>query len=387
MIRWKTLPWVLGVAGLAISLVAANRLIAQHETKPDGGGGGAAKPNAPTGLTIDGVVDSDPTVLRIDPPGIVGLPALTIKKVLVKEGDFVKPGDVLVQFDDAQFKQKEAAALKELEVAQAKVLTAKLQVKDFPKKTEQQRLAVDAAQKRFEGAKRAFEVAVANFNKVLDEKAFALTESQKEEKRRNNPELVTADSLVEQLEKLLKKEQLDLERLSTVVVDAKTGKSYNAADLDVLAAEAAVEAVRAKVAEAKSLNDAFKLKAEVPGEIENLMATDGMTFSPTSRTSMMYLVPSGTRVVRAEVEAEFASRVNAWEGKAVTVCDAYNFANTYAGIVRRVSSAFLPKRFGSDSLVGGSGRVLECTVDVPDPKPSGKPPLRPGQQVRVIFGK
>jgi len=85
------------------------------------------------------------------------------------------------------------------------------------------------------------------------------------------------------------------------------------------------------------------------------------------------------------VEAEFASKVNAQVGRTVTICDSFNFNNTYTGVVRRVSGAYLPKRFGTDSLMGSSSRVLECTIDIPNPKPLGLPPLRPGQPVRVTF--
>jgi hypothetical protein len=101
----------------------------------------------------------------------------------------------------------------------------------------------------------------------------------------------------------------------------------------------------------------------------------------------MYLIPSGPRVVRAEVEAEFAHKIDDFIGKTVTIRAGQNFADTYTGTARRVSGAFLPKRFGGDSLVGNPTRVLECLIEITDPAPAGRPPLRPGQPVRVTFGQ
>jgi multidrug resistance efflux pump len=386
MKRWKTLPWVLGVAVLAISLVAANKLLSKDDTKPTEPGANAppAKASLPSGLTIVGTVDSDPTMLRIDPPGIVGLPALTIKKVLVKEGDIVKPGDVLIQFDDSQFLPEKLMAEKKLLAAESRVKQAELARLDYPKKLKQQKSVVDLAETKHADAVRIRDSAYATA-RAAKSALVPLTPEQKEDQIKNSLELIALDNSVKQAKINWDNEKNTYERLETAKIDVN-GQLLNSADLDYRAALDEVEAVRAGIKKVEAIIESFKLKALVEGEIECLMASDGMTFSPTTRTMLMYLVPTGPRVIRAEVEAEFASKVNAQVGKTVTIYDNFNFNLTYTGTVRRVSSTFLPKRFGADALVANNNRVLECTIDVPNPKPAGKPPLRPGQPVRVTFG-
>src|SRR5262249_10214030 len=105
MSRLRVLPWVVGVVLLACTLVGANRLFHPDDGTSPGGGGAApknGKPNGPalTGGTIAiGSVDSVPSPVRIGPPSVSAL--ATVAKVFPKEGTEVKPGDDLVQFDDA----------------------------------------------------------------------------------------------------------------------------------------------------------------------------------------------------------------------------------------------------------------------------------------------
>jgi multidrug resistance efflux pump len=146
--------------------------------------------------------------------------------------------------------------------------------------------------------------------------------------------------------------------------------------------------IRAKISEAKLMLESFKLKSQLAGTVERLAAVPGMTFGPTSHAPLMYLVPSGKRVVRAEVEAEFvnAHKIDAQKGQTVTICDHHDTTQSYTGTVLRIGQAFLPKRFG-DTLLGSTNRVLECTIEIVETNQSGKPPLRPGQAVRVMFSK
>ena len=69
----------------------------------------------------------------------------------------------------------------------------------------------------------------------------------------------------------------------------------------------------------------------------------------------------------------------------MTIYDDTNFALTYEGTVRRVADSFLPKRGADVALTVSPTRVLEVEIDIADPAPAGKPPLRVGQPVRVSF--
>ena len=60
---------------------------------------------------------------------------------------------------------------------------------------------------------------------------------------------------------------------------------------------------------------------------------------------------------------------------------------TYKGKVRRIGGTFLPKRSSIETLLNNETRVLEAEVEVLDPNPTDRPPLRVGQRVRVDLGQ
>ena len=177
-------------------------------------------------------------------------------------------------------------------------------------------------------------------------------------------------ALVTELTTKAAAEKVKLKQLQAVPIDSP-----------VQQANAGVEQVQAAVAEAEAVVESFKLRAKVTGVVERLTAEAGMTFGPTSREPLLYLIPTGKRIVRAEVEAEFAHKIDAYVGKRVTVCDSHNFSLTYGGVAVRVSRAFLPKRNGGDALVAPA-RVLECTIEVNEPTPAGRPPSHPPRPQR-----
>jgi multidrug resistance efflux pump len=392
MIRWKALPWLLGVALLAVSLVAALR---NADTPLPGGSGGpvALVSPLPAGaVTCLGTVDTDPPVMPIHAPGVLGLSALTVDKVLVREGDSVKPGDVLVQFDPTQFVHEVAVAEQKLNDAQWRLELAQLQREDFPRKLALQQLAVEVAEMKVKTAITKRDVGRRLFDRTLDAEfkpsttaREPLSDAEKKRRREESQELIDADAAVELFKKGLEKEQADLKRLEATRSDAN-GQRLTPADLDHQRVIAEVEGIREAIKSAKAKIEAFKLKAQVGGTVERLTAAPGMPFGPTAREPLLYLVPAGKRVVRAEAEAEFAHKIDAYVGKTVTVYDGSNFAVTYPGVVRRVVPAFLPKRYG-DSPLGPQTRVRECVIELTDPDSPGKPSLYPGQPVRVVFGQ
>src|SRR5262249_37588020 len=100
------------------------------------------------------------------------------------------------------------------------------------------------------------------------------------------------------------------------------------------------------------------------------------------------LIPSGPRIVRAEVEAEFVHRIGPdKKGKEVTIADHFDGKLTYKGVVREIGTAFIQKRNAGDGFGMNDTRILEVVVDATDPNPPGKPSLKVGQKVRVNFGQ
>ena len=157
--------------------------------------------------------------------------------------------------------------------------------------------------------------------------------------------------------------------------------------LGVAQAEAAVKQAEALVAEAKLAVELCTVKASVAGTVEQIHVSVGTTLGIGTRGTAVSLIPSGPRIVRAEIEADFAHRVGSdKEGKEVTIVDHTDGKLAYKGVVEKVGTAFLPKRHGDGGLLGSDTRVLQARIVVTDPNPTGKSPLRVGQKVRVNFG-
>jgi multidrug resistance efflux pump len=158
-------------------------------------------------------------------------------------------------------------------------------------------------------------------------------------------------------------------------------------EVKVREAEAAVKQAEAEQAKAKAVVDLCVVQAKMPGTIEQITIGPGTTMGVGTRIPALWLIPTGPRVVRAEVEAEFAHRVGPdIHGKTVTISDHTDPKLTYSGVVRRIPPVFMLKRGNTENFLGGDTRVLEAVIDVSDPAPAGKPPLRVGQRVRVNLG-
>ncbi len=378
--RLKVVPWVLGICLGAASLVGANRLLHPTEpTSPGGGDGGKAAKNGGTpltgGLVVIGSVDSEPSPSLVGPPAVAGM--ATVKKVLVREGDAVKPGQPLAQFDDAIYRAKLDQATAELAAAEGDVKLAEVAKQTHPVQVEGQRAVVKGYEDQLRFAEESLKLFTDRYNRLnrLTSPATGQTEADLARQRQEDPDLRKVEGTITEL-----RVRLDGERVKLKAMELDTS-----ADLKAQQAADKVKRLQATVREAQAAVDACLVKAEVAGVVEQIAASEGMTFGPGTRSPVMVIVPTGPRVVRAEVEAEFAYKVAGAEGKRVTVYDHSNFALTYEGRVRRVGTAFLPKRGTDAALAVNPTKVLECLIEVPDPAPAGKPPLRVGQPVRVSF--
>ena len=372
--RWKALPWAAGVVLLAGTLLGARLL-----DPPDGSpkGAAAAKPAAAVGgVTVLGSVMSDPPEAPVGPPALAAL--LTVDKLLVTEGQAVAVGDPLVKFDDSQVRDKLPQAQAGLLAAREDLVKAEAQKAGLPLQLQAQELTVKTLRANLKEGEDQYKIASAQFERVLDLKlpttGLIRTSAEKVADRAENLELRKANESLNNLRAKIDGEELKLQGLKLTPVDA-----------DVRAATAKIALSTATVAEAQSALDACTLKARVAGVVERIYATPGQTFGPAVRSPVLWIVPSGKRVVRAEVESEFAPRVSDKEGTKVSITDSNNFTFTYEGVVRRVGTAFLAKRSQQDALALTPTYVLECLIDVTDAAPPGKPPLRVGQPVRVTF--
>jgi multidrug resistance efflux pump len=378
--RWRAIPWVLGVCLVAASLIGANRLL--HQPESVGGGGAPPARNGGTplkgGIVVLGTVDSDPSPSEIGPPAVAALS--TVKKVLVGNGQPVKPGDPLVQFDDAQAQAKLDQAQSQLAAAELDVKRAEVAKKNHAIQLTRQQAAIQAAEEQNKLAEESLRIAKDKMEKLLV-----------------LPDITTGQPYTEAKKQRIREEDLDLRLLQSKVLELRAKaddarKQLSALELDpvdlaVAQAQIKVKVLKATVQEAQAAVDAYLVKApkDVGGRVEQLRATEGKTYGPSTREPVLILVPAGKRIIRAEVQAEFAYKVAGSEGKKVTVYDDTNFALTYEGTVRRVASSFLPKRGADVALTVSPNKILEVEIDIADPAPAGKPELRVGQPVRVSF--
>lgn len=375
--KFRPFLYVLGVVVVVGSLLGARLL-------SPGSGGGSSDPTQPkSAIPTNGKAGSGPVVIGYvdtDPgPVAHGLPPVlqsgTVMKVHVKQGDEVQKGAPLYEFDSRLQKADLENALAAVATARAKVDEARAGVEKHKKDIEVQELAVEVAKKEVELKLNAWKLGVTNAKESY--KTAGYPENTWEERLSKEPAIFTLYSAHVVSEQNLKLQQLKLDTLKSLTVDAV-----------VMEAQSEVKRYESLVEKAKLAVDLCVVKAEVSGTVEQINISPGTVLGISTRTVAVWLIPSGPRVVRAEVEAEFAHRVTQEKiGKEVTIYDHADGKITYKGTVRQIGGSFLPKRFGNDGLVGSDTRVLEAVIDVTDPAPAGKPPLRVGQKVRVNFGQ
>ena len=374
--RRNLIPVLVAAAAVALTLVGANHLIHPDPTSPAAGGnpaGGKQGTNG-RGAVVLGTVFSAPLAAY-------GLPETMssgrIRKIIDDNAD-VQIGTVLIEFDDTLPKHDLAQAEAAVKIAETKLLQAKMKEADFQFDLALQELAVKGATEEYRSALDALTLgkdkqeALLNGTNPLT--AVPFTEPEKAKVRKENVEILKGEATVRLLAIKVEAEQKKLEK-------AKALKPV----LLVQEAEFELARYKALAAKAKTAVDSCVVKAALAGRVGQVLASPGAVIYPIA-TPPVLVVPAGPRYVRAEVEPEFAHKLAGSEGKAVVVYDNNNFNLTYAGSVKQIGHAFLPKRTqGIDALTGNAPKVLEVVIEITDPTPAGKPPLLVGQPVRVSF--
>lgn len=381
-----TRPVLLVVGGLLVigSLFGA-RLLAT------GTGDGPKTANPTNGKTgsgpvVIGFVDSDPSPVAYGLPPV--LQSGQIVEVCVKEGQAVEVGADLFKFDTSL----QTADLRRAESLVGKAKAEEGKARGALKAHEQtvalQTLAVSTAKFKFDTGIEVYNI----YEKALREgflkqqgwdKLPQLTPTQQQtitDQVNSDPKRLELQRTRDVAEQEWKYEKAKLDE----VIAAKATR------LDPILAEATagVEQADAEVAKAKKAIELCTVTAKTAGVVEQILVREGAVLGISTRTPVLWLVPAGPRVVRAEVEAEFAHRITPeMIGRPVTVYDHTDPKLTYRGTLLRVSGSYLPKRSAGENLLGTDTRVLEAVVHVADPAPAGLPPLRVGQKVKVNFGQ
>jgi multidrug resistance efflux pump len=367
---------VLGLGTLVATVAGARALTNGQEPKAGGGSGGASDKTLapkPGGTVVLGTVDTETPQVEYGLPPV--LAAGTIAKVFVKDGFAVKAGDPLYEFDTTVQRgyverAKSAVAYAKTKVAEAKELagrhTSAITLAEFGVKKAQSKVQFQLDNYRL--VERKIESAY---------QANKFDESTWPERKKGDSDLYKAN--VDYQIALLEKEFAEKEVAQLKAVNPQ---------VKVDEAEAAVKQAETEQANAEAAVELCTLRAKTDGTIEQVTVGAGKAMGMGTRQPALWLIPSGPRIVRAEVEADFVHRIGANPtGRAVTVTDDANANLKYAGTIKRVGSTFLRKRSAADALVSSETRVIEVEVEIADAAPANQPPLLVGQRVRVHLGK
>jgi HlyD family secretion protein len=148
---------------------------------------------------------------------------------------------------------------------------------------------------------------------------------------------------------------------------------------DVVRAESEVRGRQAVLDKARDALRRHTVLAPVDGAVLRVLTQPGEVFGPQSRDPALLFLPDEPRIVRAEVEQEFAAHAALGQRAEVTDDNAGE-GPTWTGRVTRLSDWFAPRRMIlPDTHQPADVRTLECLIRI-DP---GQPQPRIGQRVRV----
>lgn len=355
---WFRLSWLAGIGILILSVAGASRILntnassSKNDSKVPAERGFSGSP----GVVCLGTIDSEHA-----PGGYVALAPTQpgeIVEMLVYEGQQVKKGDVLLRVDDE-------APMQLVVLAEVAMKVAEAQAQQAQQLTEVYRGSVEAQQGAVEAARH--KIGAAEFRL---KRARHLKDSVGQS---NDDEINSAVEEVSALKGALAGEEAKLRSIQA-----------NRPESKIREADENLALARQRVQQARTAWKKCTLEAPSDGTILRINAAKGAILGPQTRHAPILFAPSGPRIVRAEVEQEFAHRMQV--GMPASIQDESNAQVIWAGKVKRLGAAFLPKRSAngveSFSLSGETNRVLECIIEL-DP---GQTPPMLGQKVRVSIG-
>ena len=275
-----------------------------------------------------------------------------VSEVAVAEGEEVAAGTVLVRLEDrlprAQVEEAKAA----VEAARAQLALAREVAVQHHAKIAQLQAVIEALEHRRSAAEHLL-----GYNENLGDLI-------------SKKEVDIARENVKEAAALLKAERGKLKelRLHDPIVSVRR-------------AEAEAAGAQARLAQAQEILEQCTLRAPSAGTVLRLLVNTGEMLGTAGRGPAVQFAPKGPRLVRAEVEQEFAGAVTL--GQEATVQDDSKAGTTWHGKVIRISDWYTQRRsINQEPLQVNDVRTLECLIAL-DP---GQPPLRIGQRVRVTIG-
>jgi multidrug resistance efflux pump len=350
--RWLSFVCLLGVASLAVSMIGAGWMMRTN-----------AGPSPGTGLATGDTGALLHCIGHIDVQDGLAYPYPLrpgrVAAVKAREGQAVKKGDVLFLMDDSlereDLKLAEQAISSATEQAAEKVRLARRKHKTL---VEAQTQVIEAAWRKLQQA----ELAAAHKRELVKKNALAAVEAD------------VADKQVEEAAAHVKAQEATLEAINRDAEEiARSEKEANDG----------VTRLKMLRDKAKLVRDECAVKAPEDGTVLRLDVQAGNVLGPQPKAPSLIFCPANSvRVVRAEVEQEWAGLVR--KGQVATIQDESSSGSgtSWKGQVSEVSDWMAPRRsILPDPSQRFDTRTLECIITL-DP---GQPPLRIGQRVRVAL--
>ncbi len=341
----------LGCALLAASGLVAALALRSHAGDGDSRGVSPVAARVERAVAI-GHVDVEHGVTPLSPvqPG-------RVVKVDAEEGKPVAADAPLFELDDT-------VARCQVDEAKAALENADIQEKQARTLAAQHRQTVNAQRQAVAAAQADVDAARVQLDKA---------------KRRleNGSGVVSAED-VKAAEFLVKKAEAGLQGEK----DKLAGLAALNPDLAVDMAAKNVESKKAQLQKAQKLLKEHVVRAPFAGTPLRVLVSVGEALGPNSHQPALFFCPNAPRIVRAEVEQEFAGRVAV--GQKATIQDDATGGGEWHGTVDRISDWYSQRRsILLEPLQFNDVRTLECIIKL-DLKPD-QPPLRIGQRVRVTM--
>jgi multidrug resistance efflux pump len=342
--------WVLGLALFVGSVTGAGWLYhfsAGYRARAASADG--LPPAGGPGIVCYGLVDVESGITSLYPlqPGRVA-------EVLVRENEAVAAGAPLLRLEDRAARLRVHEAQTALEAARTQLAQARQAPERHRSRLAQQRDAIAAVEHRLTAARHQLE------RKRELRQARQVTEA----------DVAIAQEQVQELEVAARVEREKLAELGL----------HDPAQ-EVRRAEVEVDTFQVRLEQARHALDECVVKAPQAGAVLRILVGPGdVLSSPPTKPALLFCA-DGPRLVRAEVNQEFARRVA--EGQPARVEDDVHAAATWRGRVLRVSDWYTQRRSPAQEPTELTDvRTVECLIALD----AGQAPLRIGQRVRVTIG-
>ena len=184
-------------------------------------------------------------------------------------------------------------------------------------------------------------------------------------------EVRATEALVKELEAVQKAETSKLEELN-----------LNDPEAAIRRAQSELDAKESRLKQARRGVKECVLTAPADGMVLRILVRPGEVLGPQPRQPAILFCPKGPRIVRAEIEQEYAGRVTL--NQIATVQDDTTASMTWRGKVIRISDWYTHRRSVlQEPFQLNDVRTLECIVALDKDQPA----LRIGQRVRVVVGQ